>query len=155
MEQLQLDNMNYDNNINGFNVRYDYWGDIEKLNWYENTKHYGYDANTRISEYLMDNFTIEHIIKLKNFVVEQRQALQNMLRGYFKASPTSVRKEFILGDDAFWDFASHIVGMGRTMFMYVYDHPEVVLLMQKDYQENFEYGFDYAISAINNETKVN
>ena len=40
-----------------------------------------------------------------------------------------------------WDFASHIVGLGEVMFKYVYDNPNVMIVMQENIKENFEYGF--------------
>ena len=35
----------------------------------------------------------------------------------------------------------HIVGLGEVMFKYVYDNPNVMIVMQENIKENFEYGF--------------
>ena len=53
-------------------------------------------------------------------------------------------------DDSLWDFSSHIVGLGEVMYNYVIDHPNCIIELQKDYVENFEYGFDKAIYEIEN-----
>ena len=157
MDQLYLDNnMFVDNsNINTFangfmKLNYNLWQNLEGIKWYEKSKKYGKDANEKVAEHLKENYLLDDVIVLKNFAVEKRKALQHTLIGYFKASPTCVRKEFTLSDDGLWDLTAHIVGMGEVMYTYVYDHPEIVLLMQKDYQENFEYGFDVAIYDLNN-----
>lgn len=151
MEQLYVDNMYVNNNINTRTpLNKNLWKELESLEWYEKVKRYGNNANDKIAEILKSKYFLDEIITLKNFAVEKRKALYHTLNGYLKASPQCVKKEFLLSDDGFWDFTAHVVGMGEVMYTYVYDHPEVVLLMQKDYQENFEYGFDVAIYDINN-----
>ena len=151
---------NEENNVNQYpfiNEEERHWGEIEFLDWYGLCKQYGYNANDKLGEKLVELYgdintdeydSVSVISKLHNFVVGKRQKLQDFLRGYMKASPRSFTDKIKLGDDGFWDLCSHIVGLGKFMYNFVYEHPDIILYLQYIKQENFEYGFDKAILDI-------
>lgn len=139
MENLQL------NNCEQFN----FWDEINNLGWYWLTKNKNTNPNDELGVILVERYSLDEIVELHNFVVRQRIQLKAFLEGYYKASSDEFKSKFKLSDDGLWDLCSHVVGLGQVMYDYVMDHPEIVLELQKDYTENFEYGFDKAIYMIN------
>lgn len=128
-----------------------YWKEIESLKWYWLTKKgFNNNSNDELASILVEKYDLNEIIELHNFVVMHRIKLQSFLQGYYKSSPKEFKKQVKLSDDGLWDFSSHMVGLGEVMFNYVLDHPDSILELQKDYTENFEYGFDKAIYQIQN-----
>lgn len=127
------------------------WREIESLKWYWlSSKNRQFNPNDELASILVSKYSLNEIVQLHNFVVMHRIKLQSFLQGYYKSSPQEFRKQVKLSDDGLWDFSSHMVGLGEVMFNYVLDHPDSILELQKDYTENFEYGFDKAIFQIQN-----
>ena len=125
------------------------WEMIRNLNWDSKSRnHDDFNANDAIAESLIDNYSVDEIASLKNFVVRKRIELQGFIYGYCKGNDDFNRK-LKLGDDGIWDLSAHIVGLGEGMYESVYKHPNILLELQKEYVENFEYGFDKAIYLIN------
>lgn len=136
MEEFALNN----------NYNFDYWGMINDINWYNLSKYDNSNsANDEVARFLVDNYTLDEIVSLQNFVVEKREKLKNFILGYLKASPKEFRNKVNLSDDRLWDFCSHMVGLGEVMYNYVLDHPTIIVELQKDFLENFEYGFTAAV----------
>lgn len=130
----------------------DYWKEIESLNWYWISKRDStLNPNDELAEILMDSYDVDEIIEMKNFVVKKRDILKYFLLGYFKSSPSDFKNKIKMSDDGLWDFCAHMVGLGEVMYNYVLDHPDSVVELQKDYIENFEYGFDIALYKLKTE----
>lgn len=146
MLQLKMENLNLNNNTN--TITPSKWKLIEEIGWYWKAKEE--TPNDEVAKYLMENYSTNDIVELKNFVVRHRLKLQGFILGYCKSSPKEFRDRIRLSDDGLWDFSSHIVGLGEVMYNYVIDHPDCIIELQKDYVENFEYGFDKAIYEIEN-----
>ena len=146
MLRLKMENLNLNKNTNTITPRK--WQLIEEIGWYWKAKEE--TPNDKVAKYLMENYSTNDIVELKNFVVRNRLKLQGFILGYCKSSPKEFRDRIHLSDDGLWDFSSHIVGLGEVMYNYVIDHPECIVELQKDYVENFEYGFDKAIYEIEN-----
>lgn len=127
----------------------DQWNIINEIKWYNNSKMYGKEANDMVAEYCISNLTYEEIIELHNFVVDKRKELSNFLMGYLTGISKERRKELTVSDDGFWDLCSHIVGMGEVVFNLVKTYPYMIFDLQREAQENFEYGFDKAVYEIN------
>lgn len=143
---LKMKNLNLNKNTN--EITPNKWKLIEEIGWYWKAKEE--NPNDEVAEYLIKNYSTNDIVELKNFVVRNRLKLQGFILGYCKSSPRELRDKIRLSDDGLWDFSSHIVGLGEVMYNYVIDHPECIVELQKDYVENFEYGFDKAIYEIEN-----
>lgn len=146
MLQWKMKNLNLNENTN--TITPSKWKLIEEIGWYWKAKEE--TPNDEVAKYLMENYSTNNIVELKNFVVRNRLKLQGFILGYCKSSPKEFRDRIRLSDDGLWDFSSHIVGLGEVMYNYVIDHPECIVELQKDYVENFEYGFDKAIYEIEN-----
>ena len=155
MTRLQLDNNNLNNNqvniINDNNT----WEIINKLKWYWVAKESPIPTETMGDNILQEYPTLNEISKIKNFVVEKREKLQNLLNGYYMASPQYFKRQWNLDNDSLFDFCGHIVGLGEVMYQYVSDHPEAVLMLQNDYTRSFEYAFDVAIWKFSDIPHVN
>ena len=143
---LKMKNLNLNKNTN--EITPNKWKLIEEIGWYWKAKEE--NPNDEVAKYLMENYSTNDIVELKNFVVRHRLKLQGFILGYCKSSPKEFRDRIRLSDDGLWDFSSHIVGLGEVMYNYVIDHPDCIVELQKDYAENFEYGFDKAIYEIEN-----
>ena len=122
------------------------WDLIGTFNWYSLTKDYGFDANEKLKEILIDVNNTVLIKEMKNFIIDKREALKEKVGA----------DVFIGSDDTFWDVTSHIVGMGKTMYEFAMNNPEVVnfVAMKKDYMENFEYAFDAASFEMDEESEL-
>lgn len=148
MTKLLLDKNEKDKLYNLYLSEREMWRKIEDLNWYDISKN-AKDPNEEICKTLLKTYPkISDIEMLYNFVLEKRKKLLNYLNGYLKASPQHFKRSIILSDDGMWDFASHIIGLGEVMFKYVYDNPNVIIVMQEHKKENFEYGFNKAIHIL-------
>ena len=135
MKRLELDNNNLNNNqVNILNeTNNDKWDIISKLKWYWVAKESPTPTETMGDIILKEYPSINEISNIKNFVVQQREKLQNMLNGYYMASPQFFKRQWNLDNEALFDFCGHIVGLGEVMYQYVYDHPDTVLMLQNDY----------------------
>ena len=143
MDTLMLNNLN-ENNVYAPKSM---WEKVNELGWYWKSKNE--TANDDLANELLARYNdVNDIAELHNFVVDNRTYLQGVITGYYKASPQEVRDQLNLSDDGLWDLCSHIVGLGDVMYHYVIDHLDIVLELQKDYRENFEYGFDKAIFEL-------
>lgn len=143
---LKMENLNLSKNTNA--ITPNKWKLIEEIGWYWKAKKENH--NDEVAKYLMENYSTNDIVELKNFVVRNRLKLQRFISSYCKSSPIEFNDKIQLSDDDLWDFSSHIVGLGEVMYNYVIDHPNCIIELQKDYVENFEYGFDKAIYEIEN-----
>lgn len=143
---LKMENLNLNKKINS--ITPNKWKMIEEIGWYWKAKEE--NPNDEVAKYLIENYPTNVIVELKNFVVRKRLKLQGFILGYCKSSPIEFKDKIQLSDDSLWDFSSHIVGLGEVMYNYVIDHPNCIIELQKDYVENFEYGFDKAIYEIEN-----
>lgn len=128
-----------------------HWEVIDKIKWYYLARDYGNEANDKLAEFLIENnFSIEEIVELHNFVVKQREIVKNFISGFLRGCPSYLRERYKLSDDGTWDLASHIVGMGKQMMDVVLGNPDIIFVLQKIKVENFEYGFDKAMYEIQN-----
>lgn len=143
---LKMENLNLSKNTNA--ITPNKWKLIEEIGWYWKAKKE--NPNDEVAKYLMENYSTNDIVELKNFVVRNRLKLQRFISSYCKSSPIEFNDKIQLSDDDLWDFSSHIVGLGEVIYNYVIDHPYCIIELQKDYVENFEYGFDKAIYEIEN-----
>ena len=124
------------------------WLDIESMEWYQLTRTYGNNANDKLREFLIENdFSAEKIAELKNFIVEKRSLLQEAIKSYV----SEFGAEVYFGDDTLWDVTAHIVGMGKTMYEFALNNPQIIniIISNNDYVENFEYAFDSSVYDIN------
>lgn len=132
-----------------------YWKVIENIKWFYLARDHGKEANDKVAEFLLENqFSINEIINIHNFVVRQREIVKNFIHGYLRGCPSYTKEKYKLGDDSTWDLASHIVGMGKQMVDLVLGNPELIFCLQNIKQENFEYGFDKAIYEIQNKEEI-
>lgn len=143
---LKMENLNLNKKINS--ITPNKWKMIEEIGWYWKAKEE--NPNDEVAKYLIENYSTNVIVELKNFVVQKRLKLQGFILSYCKSSSIEFKDKIQLSDDSLWDFSSHIVGLGEVMYNYVIDHPNCIIELQKDYVENFEYGFDKAIYEIEN-----
>ena len=125
------------------------WRFIEDINWNYLSKTFPNQPYDKVGEYCKQHYTLNEVILLHNFIVEKRQNLQDNLRQYIKGC----------GDDSFWDLCSHIVGLGESTYDLCLKHPEIAQVMadNKEYVENFEYGFTkatYDLQEINDNCSV-
>lgn len=127
-----------------------YWNIIEDIKWYYLSRDYGYEANDKVAEYLIERkYSVEEIANLHNFIVNQREIIKNFIHAFLRGCPKHEKEMYKLGDDGTWDLSSHIVGMGKQMMDLVLGNPELIFTLQKIKVENFEYGFDKAIYELN------
>lgn len=127
-----------------------FWNIIDDIKWFYLTRDYGYEANDKVAQYLIEKqFSVDEISRLHNFIVKQREIVKNFIYGFLKGCPKYEKEKYKLGDDGTWDLASHIVGMGKQMTDVVLGNPDLIFILQNKKQENFEYGFDKAIYELN------
>ena len=143
MNKLLLDNPN--NRTDDY-----YWNQINNLKWFYIANDYKNDANDVLANFLVENYTIEDIVELQNFVVKQREIVKNYILSFIRSCPSYEKAKYKLSDDDTWDLASHIVGMGKVTMDLVFRKPELIYILQDIKVENFEYGFDGAIYELNN-----
>ena len=48
----------------------------------------------------------------------------------------------MLSDDSFWDLTSHIVGLGKDVYISVLKEPKTIENYLNSYKENFSYCFN-------------
>lgn len=126
------------------------WNEIQNLNWYDLAKsHKTKNANASLARILMSKYTTEEIAELLNFVIDKRRKMCDFI--YQWLDENNIKGNvFRRSDDGIWDLSSHIVGLGYSMYETVLKHPTILLELQNDYVENFEYGFDEAIYKMAN-----
>lgn len=143
MNRLTLNDLNENNAYAPKSM----WDKVNELGWYWKAKNES--ANDDLADELLARYNdVNDIVELQNFVVNCRTYIQGLITGYYKASPKDIREKLNMSDDGLWDLCSHIVGLGDVMYYYTIDHLDIVLELQKDVRENFEYGFDKAIYEL-------
>lgn len=110
-----------------------FWGIVKAIGWDSFTTDYKI-----IREALKMNYTPEEIRQLKTTAVIYRKRLQEQVKRY--EAENNITNLYGTGDDGFWDYTAHIVGMGEIFYDNAMTHPEKVIDL--DYAENFEYSFN-------------
>lgn len=133
---------------------FEYWNMINKIGWYCltqdvcNGKLQPYEAIKECANILVNEFNLDEIEigYFKNFVVEKRLELSKRLTSWIKEKNLN-----IMDLDDMWDLSSHIVGMGETMYYFIWDNPRIMYSAKKGLigDENFEFIFDEAIYNFN------
>ena len=136
--------------LNEFN----YWDMIQKLGWYNltqavvNGELQPYEAISNCSQVLINEFELDEceIADFNNFVVEKRIELSKRLTEWIKEKDLS-----IMDLDDMWDLCAHIVGLGESMYYFVWDNPRIMYTLKRGLigDENFEFIFDEAIYNLN------
>lgn len=137
---------NFNHNIINSNLNDNetlFWQAVNDIDWSSDDNEY------TMSQYLQLNFDVETITDMQRIECEKRNEMENFIKSYLKSLKEDEREKFTLDDEGIFDLASHIVGMGKTMYKYVKDNPNVIFHLQNNYKSCFEYGFDDAIFALN------
>ena len=127
-----------------------FWEHIGMIDWYSLTKEYSFEANDKLKEKLILDYSNSKFIgEFKNFIVEKRKKLQDKIEEYVDEFGVNIP----FSDDTLWDISAHIVGMGKTMYEFAMNNPKIINLMLEtnDYMENFEYAFDTSVYELNGE----
>ena len=130
--------------LNDFN----FWNMIHDINWYVvsqeviNGNISNYEAINNCANIIVHEFklTRTEIGEFKNFVVQNRIKLANRIKEWM-----GEEKYNLLNKDYIWDLCAHIVGLGETMYYFVWDNPHIIYTIKKGLiEDNFEFIFDDA-----------
>jgi len=114
-----------------------FWYLVQKLDWHNSDYDCGRLGMLLVN--LIDN--IEEIEEMREMAREKRHELDKQLFDYGQKNP---KQHYWGGDDSFWDFTAHIVGMGKEFFNRVKASSEVINELGDNFVENFEYIFTNA-----------
>lgn len=134
---------------NRINPNYIFWDFVNNVNWYNLSKTTQENAVNTVSEYLINNYTLNEIIELQREEVGKRCEIEDFINSYLNGLPTEERGQYKLDNMETIDLASHIVGLGETMYNYVKDNPQIIFNLQNEYLPCFEDSFDKAVYSIN------
>lgn len=114
-----------------------FWYLVDKIGWHNSD----YDIR-RLSVVLLNHvYDVEEIKEMREISREKRQALDVALYEYVQKNP---KKHYWGGDDSYWDFTAHIVGMGEEFYEKVKKSSDVIVELGSNYAECFEYVFTEA-----------
>lgn len=125
MENYKLLNSNKNHN----------WKIIEEINWSKIIEKYLQFPYDKVSEYLIENYSLNEIINLERFFVNKRKELQNKLKCC----------DITISDDELWDLSAHITALGENVYDLCMKHHEIAKIIKNETVENFEYAFTKAI----------
>ena len=107
----------------------EFWELVEKINW-PNKGH----RNLGLTKYE---------IKWGNFWEWRlRNILQGVLRSVSYINTGHPYRWPMLSDDSFWDLTSHIVGLGKDVYISVLKDPKTIENYLDTYKENLSYCFN-------------
>lgn len=125
---------------NDFHISEDeFWHLVDFIGWQKNyvEKKDKHKALIKIRERLLKNFDSRYIELANEYHKKKYRALMSYydsLGGF----------EDLCGDDSWWDFTAHIVGLGRSTFIDAFKHPAKYkkMLTDNQYEECFSYCFN-------------
>ena len=110
-----------------------FWKIVEIIGWGKSTDH------QKLGEkllYFVKN--VNEIDTLTRIAIQKRETLKDVINAYRKTY--NDLPHYWGGDDSFWDFRAHIVGLGEETYnKCLLDIKNISVA--KDYKENFEYLF--------------
>lgn len=112
------------------------WQCVSSLNWATDPDHHRTKKEVSQMEPAMKE-------KLWEWCKQKRKDLADVLDRYAASKPEGKSRYWNVSDDGFWDLTAHIVGMGKTFYNAVIEHPQIAkwLADSRTYKENFEYSF--------------
>lgn len=114
-----------------------FWKLVEKIGW--KTKSFDTDKlGIDLLNYVTD---VQEIKDMREISGELRNRIDPIVYNYAEKHP---KFHFWGGDDSFWDFTAHIVGLGKKYYYEVLKNPKSMAIAGEDYEENFEYIFTAA-----------
>ena len=114
-----------------------FWYILNKLGWGTKSTNYN-DLGEQLTQYIKK---VEDIERLRRISQTFREELSSKIDMFRKSDNWSEKYHYWGGDDSYWDFTSHIVGMGKEMYDKVCADPTNMSLVGNNYKENFEYTF--------------
>jgi hypothetical protein len=114
-----------------------YWRIVDKLGW--GTK--STDINKLGEELLNHIQDIEDIKYMRDYTQIFKDELDKIIYSKSHELLIDEKLHFWGGDDSYWDFKSHIVGMGKDFFKSCLEDPTNFAIVGDNYTENFEYVF--------------
>lgn len=122
-----------------------FWKIVDKLGW--GTKSVDYE---KLGMELLQHVSNKNeIMDMKTMAQDYRLALYCVIENFMDSEKKYTKYGFWGGDDSFWDFTAHIVGMGKEVYEKVLKDPKNMTIVGNDYNENFEYLFTEAMDYIN------
>jgi len=117
-----------------------YWKIVDKIGWGRNSVDYR-KLGEELLQHIQEIEDVEHIRKwTKHF----RSELDKILYDSKHNMIVDEKYRFWGGDDSYWDFTAHIVGMGKEYYDSVFDDIHNLFQVGSNFHENFEYLFRYA-----------
>ena len=111
----------------------EYWGQIEKLNWWNDPN------DDRVSSELKRYFTLNEIIRLRDFVDNKQKDLMDKFNEDWLDNPG-----IGVMDDGWSDLTAETVGRGEEFYNNITAEQLAEMADNNDYQESFLYCFHIA-----------
>lgn len=110
----------------------DFWEIVDKLGWGRKSTDYN-ELGKKLMLFIEEKSDIN---RLRTISKQKRKTIADIIDN------TNLNLNLWWGgDDSFWDFTAHIVGMGKDFFARVINDPTTIDEIGKNYVENFEYLF--------------
>lgn len=124
----------------------EYWDMISFMGWGTVSVDYNQLAVSLFLHYNIDDidglevFVNDRYKEVRDFILEHRE----LSTGY-------------LSDDTLWDFAAHVVGLGRKFYYNFLSDTSIMVRMmdEMDYKENFTYIFTKMPAIVENPKYIN
>ena len=115
-----------------------YWNQLNDIDLYNISINYKdkIECSNEIVKTLVENYSVEEISNLLNFVIDNRKILEKKIKSNNKCN---------LSVDEIQDISSHIVGMGYETYVHSLNNLDMVEKVKKQVNHCFEYDFDEAI----------
>lgn len=114
-----------------------FWYLVDKIGWHNSD----YDIKRLGVLLITYAHNIDEINEMREIAWKKRNDISQSVSDYGCKNP---KQHYWGGDDSFWDFTAHIVGMGKHFYEKVKSNVEYISELGDDYRENFEYVFTEA-----------
>ena len=115
------------------NLEKEYWEQIEKLKWWNDPN------DDRVSSELKRYFTLNEIIRLRDFVDNKQKDLMDKFNEDWLDDPG-----IGVSDDGWSDITAEVIGRGEEFYNNITTEKLAEMADNNDYQESFLYCFHIA-----------
>lgn len=124
-----------------------FWYLVSKIGWGTKSTDYR-QLGIELALYIKDEHEVKDLRSISNSMKDKLANVIFVFLARLDAKGETVSYHYWGGDDSFWDFKAHIVGLGKEFYDSVISNPVNMAKVGNNFKENFDYVFTHCEDYI-------